>query len=212
MRNWDGMRRSAQKWIETGKNCVVISILWKDYHSPGLALRQRARIWIWTYFVMSVCKLCMYRLLFKFHLIQWNPTYFWSKARLAPAKGRTLPCLELLTVYLTLKCLLEVFSCFSKVKFQSLNIFSDSLITLAWISNKGLKNKQIFVRNRIQDIGKMTSALIKEHSLRPRFRHVRSEGNSADLFTRGLSTKEFSFWLHGPKWLEYNLPYWPMFK
>src|SRR5678816_4210469 len=59
-----------------------------------------------------------------------GPNLLWSKGKIAPAKGRTLPCLELLSVFLGLKCLPQMLSGLSGVKFKELNIFSDSQITL----------------------------------------------------------------------------------
>ncbi|KAL7633029.1 UNVERIFIED_CONTAM: hypothetical protein RMT77_016605 [Armadillidium vulgare] len=142
-----------------------------------------------------------------------GPNILWSKGKVAPAKGKTLPCLELLSVFLALKCLPQILSSLSGSKFKSLNIFSDSQITLAWVQNKGLKSKQIFVRNRVQDILSMSSALKENHSLIPNFLYVRTEDNPSDLLTRGISFKEFqknmNFWTKGPKWLSLNKRYWP---
>ena len=142
-----------------------------------------------------------------------GPSILWSKGKVAPAQGRTLPCLELLSVFLALKCLPQVISNFPQVTFRYLNIFSDSQITLAWIANKGQKTKQIFVRNRIQDISLMVSSLQEKHSLTPQFRYVNTAENPADLITRGLSFSDFEkhlqFWYKGPEWLAYSPAYWP---
>ncbi|KAL7631639.1 UNVERIFIED_CONTAM: hypothetical protein RMT77_018057 [Armadillidium vulgare] len=137
----------------------------------------------------------------------------WSKGKVAPSKGKTLPMLELLSVYLALKCLPQVLSSFSSTRFREVRIFSDSQISLAWLLYGGKKNKSIFVRNRIQDIRLMTDALRKDHSLLSTFHYVKSEENPADLLTRGISLKEFNkkyqLWSHGPEWLSSNPTYWP---
>lgn len=142
-----------------------------------------------------------------------GPNILWSKGKVAPAKGKTLPMLELLSVFLALKCLPQVLSSFSNTKFKEVRIFSDSQITLAWLLYGGKKNKSIFVRNRIQDIRQMTDSLEKEYSISSTFHYVKSEENPADLITRGISLKEFErkfrFWSHGPEWLSSDPTYWP---
>ncbi|KAL7644522.1 UNVERIFIED_CONTAM: hypothetical protein RMT77_005354 [Armadillidium vulgare] len=141
------------------------------------------------------------------------PSILWSKGKVAPLKGRTLPCLELLSVFLALKCLPQVLGCFQDSNFKTLNIFSDSQVSLAWILRGGRKNKSVFIKNRIQDIKIMVSSLKEDHKLIPEFHFVRSEENPADLLTRGLNISEFrknlSFWQHGPEWLASAPIYWP---
>ena len=135
-----------------------------------------------------------------------------AKNKVAPLKGRTLPCLELLSVYLALKCLPQILSSF-RVQFKVLHIFSDSQIVLAWISAKILKAKQIFVRNRVKDIHRFSSGIGDDFKIPPSFHYVRSEENPADLLTRGLSFRDFSkrfdLWCRGPDWLDQPEIYWP---
>ena len=142
-----------------------------------------------------------------------GPNILWAKGKVAPMKSKTLPCLELLSIFLALKCLPQVLSGFPDSHFRSLYIFSDSQISLQWVLHGGKKNKSIFVKNRIQDIRRMISSLKEEHLLQPEFHFVRSEENPADLLTRGLSLKEFrkkfSLWLSGPEWLASAPIYWP---
>lgn len=145
-----------------------------------------------------------------------GPQILWAKGKVAPLKGRTLPCLELMSIFLALKCLPSILKSFPDVQFQDLNIFSDSQISLQWVLNKGQKNKQIFVRNRIQDITLMVTSLKNEFSLHPKFLYVRSEENPADLLTRGITLsefkKKFQFWSSGPEWLASHPSYWPSFE
>ena len=142
-----------------------------------------------------------------------SPFILWSKGKVAPAKGRTLPCLELLAVFLALKCLPQVLNSFPGTAVKTLNVFSDSQITIAWLKNGAKNNKSVFVRNRLQDIRRMTSSLKQDHSLLPEFHFVRSEDNPADLLTRGISLaefkKKFEFWSRGPEWLPHDSIYWP---
>ena len=140
------------------------------------------------------------------------PRLLLAKSKVAPLEKRTLPSLELLSVFLAFKCLPQVFSSFRN-KFCSLNIFSDAQIVLAWLSSKKLKSNQVFVRNRVQDIHRMSDEISKNFSVTPSFLYVRSEENPADLVTRGISFKEFSkklpLWNHGPEWLSFSKHYWP---
>ena len=142
-----------------------------------------------------------------------GPNILWAKGKVAPSKGKTLPMLELLSVFLALKCLPQVLTSFQSTRFREIRIFSDSQITLAWLLYGGKKNKSIFVRNRIQDIRLMTESLKEDHSLSATFHYVRSEENPADLITRGIPLKEFErkhhFWSHGPEWLSSDPTYWP---
>ena len=142
-----------------------------------------------------------------------TPSILWSKGKVSPLKGKTLPCLELLSIFLALKCLPQLLSSFPNSKFCNLNVFSDSQISLSWILKGGKKNKSVFIKNRIQDLHKMISSLREEQQLIPKFYFVRSEENPADLLTRGLSISEFekhiSFWKYGPEWLSAAPIYWP---
>lgn len=135
-----------------------------------------------------------------------------AKSKVAPLVNRTLPSLELLSIFLALKCLPQVLDQF-ETSFQQINVFSDSQIALAWIASKITKVKQLFVRNRIQDIKLMVSSLHEKFKIQPVFHYVRSEENPSDLITRGLSFKEFKsklqFWEHGPEWLLFAEVYWP---
>ena len=134
-----------------------------------------------------------------------------AKNKISPLEGKTLPTLELLTIYLALKCLPQVISAYT-CSFSSLHIFSDSQISLSWVLSQDLKMKQVFIKNRMQDIRSMEKSLASQN-LRPNFHFVRTDENPADLLTRGLSFREFSqkfdFWEHGPRWATSPQIYWP---
>lgn len=142
-----------------------------------------------------------------------GPKIFWSKGKVSPLKGRTLPTLELLSVYLAFKCIFQVLDGFLNTKFNNFYIFSDSQITLHWILKGSKANKIIFVKNRIQDIHKMIISLKENYNLSSQFHYVKSEENPADLLTRGLSLSNFvkhlPFWSKGPEWLSFSQLYWP---
>ena len=145
-----------------------------------------------------------------------GPNLLLSKNKVTPQKTKlTIPCCELLAIFLFLKSIPEVLKSFS-CKFKELNIFSDSQVCLAWILSKPNKMKQVFVKNRLQDIEKMIQDLKTDFNLVPNFRFVETKDNIADLISRGLSIKEFGKclpqWRHGPDWLALPSLDWPKYE
>ncbi|XP_070854169.1 uncharacterized protein [Drosophila suzukii] len=81
--------------------------------------------------------------------------------------------------------------------------WTDFTIVLAWL-NKPACHWTTFVANRVTKITQVTSA---EH-----WAHVRSEHNSADLASRGVSLRELvhsQLWWEGPDWLQQPKDKWP---
>lgn len=95
-----------------------------------------------------------------FHKILWvcglyhskRKIYFFAKAKVALLISQTLPTLELLAVFLAIKCLGNVFKHFSKESF----VVVDTQIVLSWLFSEGIKTKNQFVKNRLKDINKTT--------------------------------------------------------
>ncbi|KIH58989.1 hypothetical protein ANCDUO_10793 [Ancylostoma duodenale] len=96
----------------------------------------------------------------------------------------------------------------SGLKYDKVNIFSDSTIALAWIHSKKrlpslvtkLTQKIQMSRERIASIQKI------------RFYHVPTEENVADHATRGLSREAARnhAWFKGPEWLNSTESNWPV--
>ena len=126
------------------------------------------------------------------------------KARVAPAKDRTLPILELMAVFLALKCLLTILDGCKGVCPSRLCVAKDAQVVLSWILSETIASKNIFVRNRLRDILQMCLDLETEYGIKPTFRYVSTTENPADLITRRLTMKHFQdnfeFWYHGSSW------------
>ena len=106
-----------------------------------------------------------------------------AKSRIVPIKAPTLPQLELTAANLAARLARFVMKTFEK-SFQIADVFiwSDSEITLHWLSSKTM-HKKPYVRQRIQNIRELVPEA--------KFRYVKSSENSSDLMTRGINSKEF---------------------
>ncbi|XP_049316212.1 uncharacterized protein LOC109579356 [Bactrocera dorsalis] len=127
-----------------------------------------------------------------------------AKTKVNPLKNRkTIPKLELCAAHLLAKLISKVMKTISIC--QAIYAWSDSTITLSWIENS--KNKDKFIRNRIDDIKMLTSKV--------KWKHVSSKDNPADVASRGISVEKISnldIWWYGPKWLKLSESQWPEVK
>ena len=137
-----------------------------------------------------------------------------SKVKVAPNKGLTVPTLELLGIFLAFKCLDLILDSFSTDYFiTSIDIFTDSQLCLGWLLSDTLKAQKVFVRNRIKEIHHLKKTLSDKYNIDIFFNYVTTLDNSSDLCTRGLSFTEFKskfdFYMHGPSWLNLDKHLWP---
>ena len=115
-----------------------------------------------------------------------------SKARVAPKKSMSIPCLELLALLIGVRSLnfiskqLGMESC-KKIK------WTNSQCVLNWIKSKKLLS--VFVQNRLKEISYESI----------QFHYLNTKENPADVATRGLSNqalKESTSWWKAPDWLK----------
>ena len=125
-----------------------------------------------------------------------------AKVKIAPVKSKSLPTLELLSVYLALKCLPSILQSVNDAKVLNLTVCVDAQVALSWILTGNVKSKNVFANNRVKEITCFREEILTNHGLKCNFKYVPSELNPADLLTRGISFREFQqkeeFWLKGP--------------
>ena len=88
-----------------------------------------------------------------YNVANQNSRLMFSKSKVAPLKDkRTLPTLELMSIYLSLKLLPTILESYNNIKFEEIFICSDSQISLQWVLSSQLKMKSIFTLNRVKDV------------------------------------------------------------
>ena len=132
------------------------------------------------------------------------PNLLFAKAKVAPSKKKTLPTLELLGVFLGMKCLPNILDALRTGGnlVSSVTFYLDAQVVLSWVLTGKVKTKNLFAANRIKDIKDFENLIESEYGLNVKFRYISTESNPADLLTRGMSVGDFKskidFWQHGP--------------
>ena len=119
-----------------------------------------------------------------------------AKAKVTPITPRSLPTLELLSVFLGVKCLHLILDSYPNVTFKRLVIAVDAQVVLSWLMSQQIKTKNQFAKNRLKDIRMMSQELKVKYNLDIVFKYVPTDQNPADLLTRGLSLIKFKDLLH----------------
>ncbi len=126
-----------------------------------------------------------------------------SKARVLPVKHVTVPRAELLGAVLLARLLSSTAKTLG-VDHANTHAWSDSTITLFWISKSPAQLKDKFVANRVQ--------IIQDELPATTWRHVSTDKNPADIASRGMTAVELTnseLWWNGPPWLSQPPTCWP---
>lgn len=120
-----------------------------------------------------------------------------SKSRVNPISKRlSVPRLELNAAHLLSLLIDRVYNILKvKVKIDSVTLYSDSQVVLAWLKIE-ITRLLSYVANRVK--------IIKEKTLAWNWYYVKSQDNPADLISKGVDPCELSscaFWWHGPSFL-----------
>ena len=117
-----------------------------------------------------------------------------------------------MSVFLALKCVETIVNSLD-VKVIDIYIAVDAQIVLSWVLNNKVKTKNIYAKNRINDIAKFRDDIKNKFDLNAKFKYIPTELNPSDLITRGITfkqlTEKFMFWVHGPSFLALGVKAWP---
>lgn len=105
-----------------------------------------------------------------------------SKTRVAPLKPVTLPRLELNGAVLLSELLQSVWKA-TKLPFNEIRAFTDSMIVLHWIRSSPTKWK-VYVRNRVQ--------AVQDNCPTAMWSHIPGDINPADCASRGITARELA--------------------
>mgnify|MGYP000654560869 CR=1 FL=1 len=121
---------------------------------------------------------------------------------------KSIPSLELKSVALATECAVQLFkdltgpSCVCPVKIDSVNVYSDSMVALAWLESFSVKlakmqKRSVFVMNQITKIDKLCEIAPVT------FRHISGSENPADYITRCFSYNQLAktCYYSGPEFL-----------
>ena len=148
-----------------------------------------------------------------YNVQEGKSSLIFSKAKVAPMKPKSLPTLELLSVFLAIKCLPTLLNTYSQGMIHNITLSVDAQVVLAWLLSEDIKTKNQFVKNRLKDIHQLIKNLQEKYSVSINFKYVPTELNPADLVTRGLTFEKFQqklqYWISGPEWLHKNPVVWP---
>uniref|UniRef100_A0A1I7X800 Integrase catalytic domain-containing protein n=1 Tax=Heterorhabditis bacteriophora TaxID=37862 RepID=A0A1I7X800_HETBA len=124
-----------------------------------------------------------------------------TKNRLCPIQGMTIPKLELMALLVGSRMVRFLHEQLD-ITISETYIWSDSSCALHWLNIT--KDLPRFISNRVKEILKISDFTS--------FRHLPSQDNPADIITRGMIPEELvdsKLWWNGPSWLLQSKDLWP---
>ena len=92
-----------------------------------------------------------------------------AKVKVAQMKEKTLPVLELMAVYLALKCLPTILSNCEQFVPTKLCVATDAQVVFSWLLSQSMVSMNIFAKNRLKDALRMNRELESQYGLNPLF-------------------------------------------
>ena len=142
-----------------------------------------------------------------------NLILFFAKPKVAPLIRKSLPTLELLSVFTGFKCLKNLLKTFKKFKINNVYFAVDAQVVLSWLLSDDIKTKNLFAKNRVNEINSIKKDLLNTYKISIYYKFVPTLENPADMLTRGLTFEKFHqhlrFWYNGPDWLNSQSVVWP---
>lgn len=142
-----------------------------------------------------------------FYITQNNQSkLLFAKNRLTPKPDKSIPTLELLSISLALKYLVDVLDMvhFPVHQINTITLYSDAQVALSWILNKAGPKRNLYACNRIKEIVVILEKL-KEKNFNVNISYVDTQENPADLLTRPVAPSKFAeenqSYYNGPTWL-----------
>lgn len=123
----------------------------------------------------------------------WPFADCFCETKVAPTRSKSLPTLELLTVYTAFKALHCIRKSYSDATITDICIFADAQVVLLWLIKNNIKIKNIFAGNRIQDIN---DKKIK-YDINIKYKYVHTSDSLARGITLASFEKIYEFWPHG---------------
>lgn len=130
---------------------------------------------------------------------EFTTRFMMAKSRVAPLKELSIPRLELQATVVAAR-LCESVTSESRIRFNNINIFTDSMIALAWLQSE--VRLKTFCSSRVAEIRSKTKV---EY-----FYHIPTEHNAADDISRGLDVHALDGrWITGPAFFLRPEEKWP---
>ena len=206
-KDWDSeiCSESQASWTSLSKDLSQLPSL--EFPRPCIDTDMPSEMFIFCDASKQAYGFCAY------NVQNGKSTLVFAKAKVAPMKAKSLPTLELLSAFLSVKCLPTLLKVYSPGNVPNVTIAVDAQVVLSWLLSGEVKSKNQFAKNRLKDIHQMLKVIQEKDGIQINFKYIPTESNPADLVTRGLTFNKFQqrldFWLTGPAFLTSNPVIWP---